>query len=60
MDYLIVRLFYYVYVYGTYTNFVLGLCIYFYAFCVLYFVSYITYNSGISKKKSLSWHPASV
>jgi hypothetical protein len=50
MGYLIFRLFYYVY--ETYTNFVLGFCIYFYAFVfgAIYFISFIAYNSEIAKK----------
>jgi hypothetical protein len=52
MDYLIVPLFYYVFVYfyGTYTNFVLGFCIYFYVFGAIYFISFVAYNSEIAKK----------
>jgi len=51
MDYLIVRLFRYVCVYGTYMSFVLGFCIYFYAFvfCAIYLIYYIAYNSEFAK-----------
>ena len=52
MDYVIFRLLYYVYVYGTYTNFLLGFCIYFYAFVfgTFFFISCFAYNNEIAKK----------